>query len=341
MRTIFYCLAAAVAMLATGGVLLAQKQAQPLRPAAPKAVPKAPTNVESNLTKAPAKPTAPSAANPSHEADDKAIRQLAEEYAKAYNAHDAKALANLFTTEAQIVDEAGDAIQGRDAIEDVYTALFEEYPDAATKIEIKGIRFLGPTLAAEKGVAQVTFEPGEPAEPNHYLVVHVKQDGRWMMASAHDVSPGVDDTPEEHLEQLAWLVGDWVDESPEAVIETTYRWDEGHKFLLSEFNAKVAGRDVMHGTQRIGWDPQARVIRSWVFDSDGGFTEGVYSRDGNQWIIKLAGVTSDGKASSATNVLTRLNKDRASWESRDRTVGGEPTPDTGLLMMVRKPPQPQ
>ncbi len=108
MRTIFYCLAAAVAMLATGGVLLAQKQAQPLRPAAPKAVPKAPTKVESNLTKAPDKPAAPAAATPSHEADDKAIRQLAEEYTKAYNAHDSKALADLFTTEAQIVDESGD-----------------------------------------------------------------------------------------------------------------------------------------------------------------------------------------------------------------------------------------
>ena len=341
MRTILYCLTAAVAMLATGGVLLAQKQTQPLRPAVPKAAPKPPTKVEVTPAKAPSKTAAPSGANPSHEADDKAIRQLAEEYTKAYNAHDSQALANLFTTEAQIVDESGDAIQGREAIEDVYAELFEEYPDAATAIEVKGIRFLGPTLAAERGVAQVTLQPGETAEPNHYLVVHVKQDGRWLMASAHDVTPGVDDTPEEHLKQLAWLVGDWVDEGPEAVIETTYRWDEGHKFLLSEFNAKVAGRDVMNGTQRIGWDPQARVIRSWVFDSDGGFTEGVYSRDGNQWIIKLAGVTSDGKASSSTNVLTRLTKDRASWESRDRTVGGEPTPDTGLMMMVRKPPQPQ
>lgn len=341
MRTILCSLAATIAILATGGVLLAQKQTQPLRSALPKAVPKAPAKVEATVPKAPARPAAPAAASPSHDADDKAIRQLAEEYTKAYNAHDSKALADLFTTEAQIVDESGDSIQGREAIEDVYAELFAEYPDAATAIEVKGIRFLGPTLAAERGVAQVTLQPGETAEPNHYLVVHVKQDGRWLMASAHDVTPGVDDTPEEHLAQLAWLVGEWVDEGPEAVIETTYRWDEGHKFLLSQFTAKVAGRDVMNGTQRIGWDPQARVIRSWVFDSDGGFTEGVYSRDGNQWIIKLAGVTSDGKASSATNVLTRLSKDRASWESRDRTAGGEPTPDTGLLMMVRKPPQPQ
>ena len=96
----------------------------------------------------------------------------------------------------------------------------------------------------------------------------------------------------------------------------------------------------MTGTQRIGWDPLAKTIRSWSFDSEGGFTEGVWSRQGNQWIIKTTGVTSDGKAASSTNYMTRLHKHRLTWESRDRFVGGEKTADIGPITIARQPPAP-
>ena len=55
------------------------------------------------------------------------------------------------------------------------------------------------------------------------------------------------------------------------------------------------GRPAMTGSQRIGWDPLAKKIHSWVFDSEGGLAEGVWTRDGNRWIVKLSGVTRDGK----------------------------------------------
>jgi hypothetical protein len=201
------------------------------------------------------------------------------------------------------------------------------------------VRFLSPSLAVEEGAATVGLVPNEPTEANRYMVVHVKQDGKWMMASAHDLPN--DDTPaEDQLKQLAWLIGEWVDESPDSLVITSYRWDDNHNFILSEFTIHVAGRPVMSGTQRIGWDPLAKVIRSWVFDSEGGFAEGVYSRDGQQWIIKMSGVTRDGKVASATNTITRVSKDRFTWNSRDRMVGGELAPEVGAITVARKPPKP-
>ena len=137
------------------------------------------------------------------------------------------------------------------------------------------------------------------------------------------------------------MIGDWVDESPESVVLTSYRWDDNHNFILSDFSIQVVGKSVMNGSQRIGWDPLAKVIRSWVFDSEGGFAEGVYSRDGNRWIIKMTGVTRDGKVASSTNTITRESKDRTTWSSRDRMVGGEPTGDVEQVVVVRKPPQPK
>ena len=36
------------------------------------------------------------------------------------------------------------------------------------------------------------------------------------------------------------------------------------------------------GMQIIGWDPVAKQIHSWVFDSDGGYGEGTWTHKGRQ-----------------------------------------------------------
>ena len=94
------------------------------------------------------------------------------------------------------------------------------------------------------------------------------------------------------------MIGDWVDESPEALVMTSYRWTDNQCYILSEFKVQIGGRPMMTGSQRIGWDPLAKKIRSWVFDSEGGFGEGIWTREGNRWIVKRTGVTRDGKIAS-------------------------------------------
>ncbi len=272
------------------------------------------------------------------EADVKAIRATAEAFEKAYNAHDPKAIAALFSVDGEIVDESGDARQGRAEIEGVFSAVFEEYPDATMSVDIAAIRFLGPGLAEEDGSVNVVHVPGEAAEQNRYTVLHLKQDGKWLMASARDL-PEDQAEPAAKLKQLEWLIGDWVDESPDSLITSTYAWTDNRNYILSEFRIQVVGREVMSGSQRIGWDPLAKVIRSWVFDSEGGFSEGVYSQDGDRWMVRLNGVTRDGEPASATNVFTVLGKDRISWQSRDRTVAGKAMPDTDTYIVVRPPPK--
>ena len=159
-----------------------------------------------------------------------------------------------------------------------------------------------------------------------------------MADGQRETFPTMTPTPEEQLKQLQWLIGDWVDESPEALVMTSYRWTDNQCYILSEFKVQIAGRPVMTGTQRIGWDPLAKTIRSWVFDSEGGFGEGNWTRDGNRWIVKRTGVTRDGKIASATNIITRVSKHRMTWQSRDRIVGGEKTPDIEEIPITRKPP---
>ena len=61
---------------------------------------------------------------------------------------------------------------------------------------------------------------------------------------------------------------------------------------------------MMTVNQRIGWDPLTKQIKSWVFDSEGGYGDALWTRKGNQWVIKSTGVLPDGRTASATHVLT-------------------------------------
>ena len=97
----------------------------------------------------------------------------------------------------------------------------------------------------------------------------------------------------------------------------------------------------MTGSQRIGWDPLKKTIRSWVFDSEGGFADGLWSREGNKWTIKLTGVTRNGKSSSATHTIAPVGKDRMILHTFDRVIGGEKMPDGEKIPVVRRPPMPK
>ena len=174
----------------------------------------------------------------------------------------------------------------------------------------------------EEGSTKETAAKGEAPEIDRYTVLHLKRDGKWFMALAQDAT-GDEPTEHEELEQLAWLVGDWVDDGGNVVVKSSCRWSEDGNWLLQEFKLQIAGKNAMRVSQRIGWDPLAKRIRSWVFDSEGGYGESVWARQGDAWLIKATGVRPDGKTGSATNVLVPAGTDAYVWRSTDRIVGDE------------------
>ena len=260
-------------------------------------------------------------------------------FLNAYKAKDSKAIAALFTPDGQIEDKEGEVSQGREAIEKVFAKMFSEAPKKQIEVNVESIRFVGSDLAIEEGSTKEVFAPGEPPEYDRYTVLHVKRDGKWTMALAKD-QEGPPPSSHEQLRPLAWLVGDWVDDGGSSVVVSSCRWSDDRNFLLQEFKLLKNGRDAMNVSQRIGWDPVAKCVRSWVFDSEGGYGESVWTRDGSDWIIKATGVRPDGTTASATNSLTPTGTDGYVWRSTDRIVGDERQPATEVKV-VRKPPEPK
>ena len=88
------------------------------------------------------------------------------------------------------------------------------------------------------------------------------------------------------------MVGDWVDEGGNAKVHSSIRWAVNESFLIRTYSIEVDGEPSMDGTVFIGWDPQTGQIKSWVFDSEGGHGEGLWTRVAeDRWVVKAHGVT--------------------------------------------------
>jgi uncharacterized protein (TIGR02246 family) len=286
-------------------------------------------------------PTDPAAVTPpvGRGDDEQAIKSLLDTFVKAFNAGNADAAAATYTETAIVVDERGERVEGRAAVREQYAAAFADNPGSTIALQVDALRFLGPETALEVGRTTITPAAGAGApEITRFTAVYVKQGGEWRQAAvrdelAHDLSP------HDRLKELEWLVGDWVNESQAAVVSTSCRWAKGGNFLDREFTMKTEGQPVLSGTQRIGWDPLKRQFKTWIFDSEGGHGEGYFTRTGNQWVVKVEGVGREGQPVSATNIITRLGKDRMNWQSTQRTVGGSAVPGIDEFTIVRKPPE--
>ena len=138
------------------------------------------------------------------------------------------------------------------------------------------------------------------------------------------------------LATLDWLVGDWGNEDENRSIEFNCHFTKNASFLVRSFQI-VTEKDVrMSGMQVIAWDQAKQAIRSWTFDSDGGFGEDTWTQSGNRYTIRAKYTLPDGGIASAINVFTFVDDNQCTWKSVSREIDGELQPDTDEVVLVRK-----
>lgn len=268
--------------------------------------------------------------------DEVAIRQAVAGYIAAFNQGDAKALAALWSPEAVYTNPAtGEQAIGRDAIEQQFAGIFAASKGVKLEATTQSVKFVSPNVAIEQGTAKVLQAKGE-AEESEYSAVYVKRDGQWLLDRVTEEAPSVPHSNYEHLKELEWMVGTWIDQDEQTSIETSCQWAKNQNFLVRSFSVSVRERIQMSGMQIIGWDPAAKRIRSWVFDSDGGFGEGAWSKRGPAWHVQLAGTRADGKKMSSVNIIKFVNNDQFTWQIVNGQVGDDLVPNTEEVLVVRQ-----
>jgi uncharacterized protein (TIGR02246 family) len=268
--------------------------------------------------------------------DEAAIRQSVESYTAAFNKQDAKTLAAHWSPEAVYTNPvSGEQVTGRDAIEKQFAEIFTTLKGAKLESTVQSVRFVSPNVAVENGTAQVTGADGKP-EVSTYTAVHVKRDGKWLLDRVTE-----EDLPEivsnyDKLKDLEWMIGAWVDQDEQSKVETTCQWSKNRNFIVRSFSTSIGDRVESSGLQVIGWDPTSKQIRSWLFDTDGGFGEGAWTKKGNRWYVQAKDTMPDGRKLSSQNIVTVVDNDTFTWQSVDRTADGSILPNIDEVVVVRK-----
>ena len=251
------------------------------------------------------------------------VRAMLRSYLRAFNRHDATALAAHWSETGENLDlDSGEVTAaGRQEVRDVFASLFAADDDATIDIDIDSIRPIRDDVAVVDGVSLISFADGTPASSRFSAVV-VRQDGHWVLENVREAAAPVPAAgPTCPLEQLDWLVGSWEDDGAGVTASTRCAWSPGRGFLVRSHvitpdaaaprpesgddripallpTADTKPREL---TEIIGWDPDQDAIRSWIFAADGRFAEGVWERSGDRWTVRVEG---RGRDEGATAVYT-------------------------------------
>jgi uncharacterized protein (TIGR02246 family) len=269
-------------------------------------------------------------------ADEAAIRQAAASYVAAFNKHDAEAVAEQWSPDAVYLNRTtGEEVMGRAAIVQQFAALFKEQPAVKLEVTVASIQFVSPNVAIEQGTAKILLPNTEPEEAE-YAAVDVKRDGKWLLDRVTDKSKEVVPTHYEQLKALEWMVGNWTDEAADAEVELDCNWTKNKNFLTRAFKVSIDGQVDMSGMQVIGWDPAAKAIRSWTFDSNGTFAEASWEHRGDRWYVRNRGVLPDGRSVTMVNVMKPVDENSFTWQTVERTAGDELLPNIDEIQIVRR-----
>ncbi|MBX9653016.1 nuclear transport factor 2 family protein [bacterium] len=263
-----------------------------------------------------------------------AVQKSVEASTKAFNEGKVDELTSMFLPQGEFINEAGTMYQGTKELTELFADYFKRFPGSKIEFQIESIRAVGP-IVIEEGLRHITTKDGESASTFRYIAIRSKEGAEWKIASFRDFPENIAVTNHDRLLPVAWLVGDWVNEGTDGKVTITWKWSQDSNFLLGEFESSSSENPSNKSSQRIGWDPSTGKIRSWLFDNDGGFAEGVWTILEDSIMIKSSSVNPDGSTSSATLRLIPQGPDRFLIKGTDRIIGDSNEPDYEITVTRR------
>jgi uncharacterized protein (TIGR02246 family) len=275
------------------------------------------------------------AKDPKREADKLAIDKLIKASIEAFNNRDASAIAANWTAEGEYIRNDGEPIRGRVEIQKGYADFFKNLKGKPTlAVQLDNLRFPSADTALSEVTLRLKNEQGEVIGSNWRNTLLVREGGQWKVAMVQEWDR--DTAMDDSLKDLGWLIGTWRMDTKDQDVTTTYEWDENKAFIRGKYSVKQGEKATESGMQIFGKDNAEGGIRSWVFQSDGGFGDGLWTREGKKWTVDFEGVTSDGKKLRATVIYVHVDANTFTWQSVQQTVDGQPIPDTLPIRVTKQ-----
>lgn len=277
-------------------------------------------------------------AEPKKDDRAEAVKAMVAAYVEAFNKKDLEKVTAAWAEDCTVTDRTtGDRVEGRAAMKDDLKAGFEAQPDLRLSAEVGRVKFITDNVAQVEGQTVIAGPNDDPVASTFSAILTKAEVGNnWQITSLEELTAPDPETPYDALKELDFLVGRWVDEGEDSRVETAFRYSPNASFLIRSFTMHTEDGVAHEGTQVIGWDPRAKHIRSWTFNSDGSFGEGIWTKSGEEWLIKSSQTLADGGAASGTYVLTKENDDTLQMQLIGHTVNGTPQPASEAVTVRRQ-----
>lgn len=269
---------------------------------------------------------------------EQAVRGAVAAYRQALDQQDVDAIVSFWTPEADYVDQLGRVYKIHAGLTQAKKLAQEGMHIAhlAPKTETLGIRLVTPDVAIEDGSFERIGALAGPAPQGRYTTVWVKRDGHWLIDGVRETPMHLEDSSDA-IDDLGWMIGEWVAEGPHATAEISCSWGKDESYIVTQLKMKPVVGEPFSATQVIGWDPSQQKIRSFMFDSRGGFNEGQWVNEGDGWIVRSVESHPNGKRTASTKIYSRVDDNTALWESIDDDVAGQAGAELRLRITRRQP----
>ncbi|WP_442482940.1 DUF4440 domain-containing protein [Aeoliella sp. SH292] len=261
--------------------------------------------------------------------DVAAIRAAGKAYVDASKRGDAAKLQTLWTPDGDYIDAAGTKFKVKGLLA-LASAQGKPNPEV---IEIpqweSTIRLITPSVAIEDGEYPDVDSPDGRSLSSRFTAVWVNRDGQWLLDSLREATSETDGI-EPELHQLDWLVGEWAGKSGPIEIVASNEFSEDGHYLLRSFLISAPGREPITANERIKWDPALKKFHSWVFDSNGGTGEGIWTKDGDTWRVDLTATLPTGEELTTQSSYSPTKNGGILWKSTPTRAGGEALPTQQL-----------
>ncbi|MDG2180315.1 MAG: SgcJ/EcaC family oxidoreductase [Mariniblastus sp.] len=292
------------------------------------------SSVSSQETK-PSKPTTQTQAL--GEQNRRSIEQVISSYESAFNSKNVETLISHWTaTGVYSSQTSGKTTTGRAAMRKQFEILFTDTPSINISLETDSIQFISPNVALEQGRVTVFAKDGQTTQSD-YDVVFVKQQNQWLIDRVSDSESEAVNSSYAELKKLEWLIGQWTATAPGHRVEYTCQWTVNQNFISRKFTVfDPSNETIASGLQMIGWDAKAGLIRSWLFDSDGGLIKGTWHSGDNQWTVQSVASFADGGSGSFSGVFQLHENGEHSWKKTNRVIDGQLMPNIESIRSRRK-----
>lgn len=125
--------------------------------------------------------------------DEEAIIQVLTDFTIAWNSHDAKALSNVFTDNADLTNVRGQTYHGKTEIETHHKPIFlTRFKDSFLKIDETKIRFIKSDVAALDALWEMSgikdADSNEISEKGLMSFILIKNNNEWLIMISHNTA---------------------------------------------------------------------------------------------------------------------------------------------------------